>query len=42
MHARTIALFAPLLVLAACGGGNDNEKENATLPDLQGVWYQVD
>lgn len=42
MHARTIALFAPLFILAACGGGNDNEKENETLPDLQGVWYQVD
>jgi hypothetical protein len=40
MHAKTLALFAPLLVLAACGGGNDND--NDTLPDLQGVWYQVD
>ena len=39
MYAKTIALFAPLLVLAACGGGNDDE--NDTLPDLQGVWYSV-
>ena len=42
MHAKIIALFAPLLVLAACGGGNHDDNENDTPPDLQGVWYQVD
>lgn len=40
MYPKTIVWFAPLLVLAACGGGSD--KENDTPLDLQGVWYTVD
>jgi len=40
MHAKTIALFAPLLVLAACGGGSNGQDD--TPLDLQGVWYGVD
>lgn len=40
MYAKTVALIAPLLILTACGGGNDKGSDSP--PDLQGVWYQVD
>ena len=35
MQAKTIARLAPLLVLAACGGGSGDDAP----PDLHGVWY---
>lgn len=38
MQSTSIAWLAPLLVLAACGGGSGDDAP----PDLHGVWYAVD
>lgn len=41
MRAKILALFSPLVLLAACGGGGGGGSDTK-LPDYQGVWYNID